>query len=232
MNRSSSHKPHFQKEISTPNQLHELMKISTMFTFALAAVAIGFLTQCSPYDPGGVGSGSQYLAGYGPSQRPQVDAAGNNPEVVQGYWDGDGVQGPPKIVIVRAEQKAYFYKGSKLVGMTPISTGDEAHGTPPGNFKVTEKDIDHVSSAYGVIKNIATGEIVNKDADTRKHKAGPGEVFVNAPMPNFLRFNHGIGMHTGYLPGYAASHGCVRLPDYMARKFYENAELGTPVIVK
>jgi len=39
-------------------------------------------------------------------------------------------------------------------------------------------------------------------------------------------------MHTGYLPGYAASHGCVRMPDHMARKFFENAEVGTPVIVE
>ena len=51
-------------------------------------------------------------------------------------------------------------------------------------------------------------------------------------MPNFMRFNHGIGMHTGFLPGYAASHGCVRMPEQMASKFYENAEIGTPVIVE
>lgn len=207
------------------------MKISTILTIGIAGIAVGFLSQCAPYPDGG--GGSQYLSGYGQrGGQPQIDQAGNNSALVRGYWDGDGVQGAPKIVIVRSEQKAYFYKGDRLVGMTPISTGDEAHGTPVGRYKVTQKSKDHKSSLYGVIKNRATGEVVNKDADTRKHKAGPGEVFVNAPMPNFLRFNHGIGMHTGYLPGYAASHGCVRLPDHMARKFYENAELGTPVIVK
>jgi len=116
--------------------------------------------------------------------------------------------------------------------MTPISSGDEGHGTPAGRYKVTQKSRDHASSLYGVIKNKATGEVVNKDADTRKHKAGPGEVFINAPMPNFLRFNGAIGMHTGYLPGYPASHGCVRLPDFMARKFFDNAVIGTPVIVE
>ena len=116
--------------------------------------------------------------------------------------------------------------------MTPISSGDEGHGTPAGRYKVTQKSRDHASSLYGVIKNKATGEIVNKDADTRKHKPRPGEVFINAPMPNFLRFNGAIGMHTGYLPGYPASHGCVRLPDFMARKFFDNAVIGTPVIVE
>jgi lipoprotein-anchoring transpeptidase ErfK/SrfK len=39
-------------------------------------------------------------------------------------------------------------------------------------------------------------------------------------------------MHTGYLPGYAASHGCIRMPDAIAEKFFENANLGTPVIVE
>jgi lipoprotein-anchoring transpeptidase ErfK/SrfK len=51
-------------------------------------------------------------------------------------------------------------------------------------------------------------------------------------MKNFLRFADGIGMHTGYLPGYAASHGCIRMPDFIAQKFFENANLGTPVIVE
>ncbi|MBT8044687.1 MAG: L,D-transpeptidase family protein [Verrucomicrobiae bacterium] len=150
----------------------------------------------------------------------------------KGYWDGDGVVGPAKIRIVRSEQKAYFYKGGTLVGVSPISSGDAEHTTPAGRFRITQKNIDHKSSLYGVIKNIATGEVVNKNADTRIHKAGPGEIFVNAPMPYFMRFNAGIGMHTGFLPGYPASHGCVRMPDKMARKFFENAKLGTPVIVE
>jgi len=209
------------------------MKTSKRLSIALIAITTGLLGQCTPYPDGGGGGSSQYLAGYG--QRggaAQIDTAGNNSAIVGGYWDGDGVQGSPKIVISRSEQKAYFYKGDRLVGATPVSTGSNTHRTPPGNFKVTQKSRDHKSSLYGVIKNRATGEVVNKDADTRKHRAGPGEVFVNAPMPNFLRFNGGIGMHTGYLPGYAASHGCVRLPDHMARKFFDHAEVGTPVVVR
>ncbi len=150
----------------------------------------------------------------------------------KGYWDGDGVSGAATIRIVRAEQKAYFYKGGVLVGMTPISSGNDKHSTPAGTFKVTEKDIDHESSVYGIIKNKMTGEIINKDADFRIHKPGPNEIAVHAPMPNFMRFNHGIGMHTGFLPGYAASHGCIRMPEQMASKFYENAKIGTPVIVE
>ncbi len=203
-------------------------------SLSLLAITLGvsFLSQCTPYDANGTtlgdGGGTQYLAGYGP-QNQQNQRPGYQD---QGYWDGDGVQGSAKIRINRREQKAYFYKGNTLVGVTPISSGDSAHTTPAGHFRVTEKDIDHESSAYGVIKDIATGEIVNSNADFRKDKVKAGQVAVHAPMPNFLRFNHGIGMHTGFLPGYPASHGCVRLPNNMAQHFYQNAQVGTPVIVE
>ncbi len=210
------------------------MKYFHLVTPIFSCVAFISLSQCTPYDASGnpAATGTQYLAGYGPPPTGLPISQGTPVNQPRGYWDGDGVPGAAKIRIVRSEQKAYFYKGGTLVGVSPISSGDSTHTTPAGSFRVTEKDIDHESSLYGVIKNRATGQIVNKNADTRKHRAGPGEVFVRAPMPYFLRFNHGIGMHTGFLPGYPASHGCVRMPDFMARKFYENAKIGTPVIVE
>ena len=172
---------------------------------------------------------SSYLAGF---RTPGATTQNDGPAHAQGYWDGDGVPGTASITIKRSEQKAYFYKGSQLVGVSPISTGKSTHTTPAGKFKITQKSKDHKSSLYGVIRDTTTGQIVNDDADTRKHRAGPGQVFENAPMPYFMRFNSGIGMHVGHLPGYAASHGCVRMPEPMAKKFFENASLGTPVIVK
>ncbi len=154
------------------------------------------------------------------------------PDYQKGYWDDDNIQGPASIVIIRSEQKAYFYKGEQVVGMSPISTGSSKYTTPAGRFKVSEKDIDHTSSLYGIIRDVATGQVVNDDADTRKHKPKRGQVYEGAPMAYFMRFNSGIGMHVGHLPGYAASHGCVRMPEDMAKKFYNAAKLGTPVIVK
>ncbi|MBL6922006.1 MAG: L,D-transpeptidase family protein [Akkermansiaceae bacterium] len=150
----------------------------------------------------------------------------------QGFWDAEGINGPPSIRIHRSEQKAYFYKGTHIVGMSPVATGKTTHTTPGGTFKISQKSKDHKSSLYGVIRDNATGQVVNDDADTRKHKAAPGQTFENAPMPYFMRFNGGIGMHVGHLPGYAASHGCVRMPKPMAIKFFENVEVGTPVIVE
>ena len=184
--------------------------------------------QNQPSNPRG-----NYLAGLGPLQY-SSHGSGPAPAIPDdvSYWDGDGITGTPLIKINRAQQKAFFYKGDKLVGVSRISTGKEGTNTPPGKYKVTEKDKDHFSSAYGVFKDKATGAMVNDNVDIRVDKIPPGCVYYPAPMKNFLRFNGGIGMHTGYLPGYAASHGCIRMPDKIAEKFFENAQLGTPVIVE
>jgi lipoprotein-anchoring transpeptidase ErfK/SrfK len=116
--------------------------------------------------------------------------------------------------------------------MSKISSGNEDHSTPPGRYKITQKNKDHKSSVYGVFKDKATGMTTNDNVDIRVDKVPPGQVYYAAPMPNFMRFNGGIGMHTGYLPGYAASHGCIRMPDHMAEHFFNNVEVGTPVIVE
>ncbi len=174
--------------------------------------------------------GSDYLAGLGVTT--PISPTTANPAESSSFWDGDSLGGYPSIRIVRAEQKAYFYKSGELVGVSPISSGDSTHNTPAGSYKVTEKDIDHASSRYGQIVDVATGATIIADADSQKHKPAAGQKFVGAPMPYFLRFNWGIGMHAGHLPGYAASHGCVRMPRPMARKFFEHAHLGTSVIVE
>lgn len=199
----------------------------------VSGLALLLLSQCVPYQTSlsSMSGQSGYLSEYRP-QNALPTSEGAPTYKPTGYWDGDGVEGKAKIRIVRAEQKAYFYKDEVLVGMTPISTGNDKHPTPAGSFQVTEKDIDYESKTYGIIKNKITDEVVNNNADFRIHKPGPNEIAVRAPMPFFMRFNHGIGMHTGFLPGYAASHGCVRMPEQMASKFFENAELGTPVIVE
>jgi len=57
-------------------------------------------------------------------------------------------------------------------------------------------------------------------------------MYRGAPMRWFMRLSwQGVGMHTGILPGYPASHGCVRLPDEIARMFYDRVKLGTVVTI-
>lgn len=180
--------------------------------------------------------GSDYLADVGgPVKRQASGGPHHKPPAIPddvSYWDGDGVSGKPLIRINRTQQKAYFYKGSVLVGVSRISSGDEDHGTPNGTYRITQKEKDHRSSVYGIFRDKTTGQTVNDDVDLRRDKVPPGAEYVGAPMPNFMRFAGGVGMHTGFLPGYAASHGCVRMPHQMAEKFFENVSVGTPVIVE
>lgn len=145
------------------------------------------------------------------------------------YWDGDGVTGAPFILIRLSEQRAYFYKGKELVGVSAISTGREGYDTPVGKFKIIQKSKDHSSSLYGNYVDIATGEIVKKDADTRKDPKPKGARYEGAKMPYFMRVVGGTGLHAGFLPGYAASHGCIRMPEFMAEAFFNNVSLKTPV---
>jgi lipoprotein-anchoring transpeptidase ErfK/SrfK len=130
-----------------------------------------------------------------------------------------------------AEQRAYFYKGHKLVGERTVSTGKRGFDTPPGHYRVIQKDKDHVSSEFGDYVN-ASGEVVKSNIDVRKDSQPAGTHFDGARMPYFMRFNGGYGMHAGYVPRFRASHGCIRLPARMARHFFENTPDDTPVIVK
>lgn len=147
------------------------------------------------------------------------------------YWRGDGVEGSPKIVVHLHEQRAYFYKGKKLVGESNISTGRKGFDTPPGTYRVIQKDEHHVSNLYGDYVD-DTGEIVERNVDITKDSQPAGTEFVGAKMPYFLRFTRGYGMHAGFVPRYRASHGCIRMPAEMAEHFFDAAEEDTPVIVK
>jgi len=146
------------------------------------------------------------------------------------YWDGEHASGPPSIRIDLGEQRAYFYKGGELVGISMVSTGREEFGTPDGSFKITQKNRDHRSNLYGDYVDSA-GHVVVRDVDVTKDRKPPGTTFLGARMPYFMRIHGGVGMHAGFLPGYAASHGCIRMPEHMAERFFANVSSGTPVQV-
>lgn len=173
---------------------------------------------------------SRYMAGY--TQKREHDWKSSPIPDDVSYWDGDHLTGPASIRINLTQQKAFFYKGGVLAGVSRISTGKEGRSTPSGNYKVMLKDLNHRSSSYGMFKEKGTDRIVDDDAEAHNEPVPPGCYYEGAPMFNFLQFAPAVGMHTGYLPGYAASHGCVRMPDSMAKKFFENAQVGTPVTVE
>lgn len=126
-------------------------------------------------------------------------------------------------------QMAYLLDNGRPVLASPISSGRYGHLTKTGSFKVLEKERTHYSSMYGKIVD-ARGNTIVADADADM-QVPPGGKFIPAPMNYFMRFDGADGMHAGYLPGYPASHGCVRMPQQLAIAFFNSVNVGTPVTV-
>ncbi len=152
------------------------------------------------------------------------------PEPEVSYWRGEGVSGRPRIEIALGEQKLRYYKGDQLVGESPVSTGREGFQTVVGRFAICEKDLDHESSLFGDYVD-AEGKVVQGDVDARKDPRPAGTRFDGADMRWFMRITGATGMHAGYLPGFPASHGCIRLPAEMAEIFFRETPMGTPVVI-
>jgi lipoprotein-anchoring transpeptidase ErfK/SrfK len=146
-------------------------------------------------------------------------------------WNGDGVPGAAKIVVHIQEQRAYFFKGKALVGETTVSTGKPGFSTPPGQYRVVWKDKDHISTRFGDYVD-DFGNVVKSNIDSARDPRPKGSHYDGARMPYAMFFRGGYAMHQGYVPPYAASHGCIRLPNGIAEIFFNNAPYGTPVVVK
>jgi lipoprotein-anchoring transpeptidase ErfK/SrfK len=193
-------------------------RISRIALLVLALFLVGCAadqqSELNPFFPGGT----------------EAPEAGGNVDNIS-YWDGDGIAGRPSIKIDLEAQRASFYRGHEIVGVSIVSTGREGHDTPPGKYRVTDKDKDHASSIYGDYVD-ESGQVIVPNVENKKDPRPPGTVFRGAAMPYFLRIHGSIGMHAGYLPGYPASHGCIRLPETMAVKFFENAPIGTAVEIR
>src|SRR5436305_11304781 len=112
--------------------------------------------------------------------------------------------GEPIMAIVSIKsQQVTFYDAEGWILRAPVSTGVKGRETPAGIFAVLEKDIDHRSTMYD-----------------------------DAWMPHMQRITwNGIALHGGPLPGYAASHGCVRMPFGFAEKLFDRTRIGMRVII-
>lgn len=135
------------------------------------------------------------------------------------------------VVVSLSKQRAYLMIGDQIVADSPISSGKRGHSTPTGNFSVLEKDPDHRSSIYGDYVD-SSGRVVRAGISAKIDAAPSGTHYVGAPMTWFMRLTgEGVGMHIGILPGYPASHGCIRMPADGAKLFYDHVKVGTPVEV-
>lgn len=197
---------------------------------ACGAVLLLGLASCASYDRRLTSTATHYLGQDG-SQVIQSATMNRSYAEAISYWDGDGVPGQPRIVVSLSQQKAFFYKNGKLVGVSAISTGREGHDTPPGNYRIIEKKEHHVSNLYGDYVD-AQGNVLVSGVAVKKDPMPPGARFRGAPMPYWMRLTTGgVGLHAGFLPGVPDSRGCIRLPERMAKAFFANAPLGTPVSI-
>ena len=121
------------------------------------------------------------------------------------YWWNPQLspQGPVVVLVSIPQQTMHVYRNGILIGRSTVSSGSNGNDTPAGVFTILEKKETHRSKKYD-----------------------------NAPMPNMQRLTWtGIAMHSGQLPGYAASHGCIRLPyDFSQLLFATTGKGGTVVV--
>jgi L,D-transpeptidase catalytic domain len=122
----------------------------------------------------------------------------------QFVWDPKAAStGPLFLVIDLTRQRALLYRDGVPIAASAISTGSKGRETPTGVFTILQKEVFHRSRTYD-----------------------------NAPMPYMQRLTaKGVAMHAGNLPGYPASHGCIRLPKGFAKLLYGVTQLGTPVMI-
>ncbi len=195
---------------------------SLSLLIALASLAL-FLGACEETDPRYSGQ-TQYLGGVYGNQ-----PTSNAPQDTVSYWDGDNIGGKPSIKISISEQRAYFYKNKMLVGISQLSTGREGKNTPAGHYSVINKDQNHASSLYGDFVD-SQGNVVQPNVSVHDPKP-QGTHFKGASMPYYMQIAPGFGLHAGYLPGYPASHGCIRMPEFMAENFFKSVSTGTSVTI-
>jgi lipoprotein-anchoring transpeptidase ErfK/SrfK len=136
-----------------------------------------------------------------------------------------------RIVVSLPKQRAYLMLAEQIVIDSPISSGKRGHTSPAGHLRVLEKDPNHHSNLYGDFVD-RSGRVVRAGVSARIDAAPSGTHFAGAAMKWFLRLTEdGVGMHIGILPGYPASHGCIRMPPDGAKLFYDHVKVGTPVDV-
>jgi lipoprotein-anchoring transpeptidase ErfK/SrfK len=136
------------------------------------------------------------------------------------------------VIVSISKQRAYLMTGEQVAIDSPISSGKRGHATPTGSLSVQQKDKDHHSNIYGDYKD-GNGRTVRSGISAHIDSAPSGTHFVGASMKWFMRLTgEGVGMHVGILPGYPASHGCIRMPEPAAAQFFSHVKVGTPVLVE
>ena len=160
--------------------------------------------QTSPPEQTSISPSPSKPASTKPTPKPRKKGAVDALKPGQFVWVTRAIyEGAMKTVIVLDIQRIYVFQSDKLIGFSTISSGKKGKETPTGFFNILQKNVDHKSNLYS-----------------------------DAPMPFMQRLTwDGIAMHGGYLPGYPASHGCIRLPLAFAKALFGVTRLDQEVFV-
>ena len=116
---------------------------------------------------------------------------------------GNNAEGPALVIVNLKTQKLVLFHNGVPIGASTVSSGSPGRETPTGVFTILQKRKEHYSSTYN-----------------------------NAPMPNMQRLTErGIALHAGKLPGYPASHGCIRLPHAFSGLLFGATNVGMTVVI-
>src|SRR6516225_9421960 len=132
-------------------------------------------------------------------------------------WLGRSASAQYSVQLDLTEQKVYLLYNDRAIMESPVSSGRPGHLTPTGTFRISNKDLKHVSSIYGRIVD-RSGRTVVLDADVDMPRPA-GTRFLTASMRYFMQFATGIGFHAGSSHGFPAPNGRIRTPAQQATAF-------------
>ncbi|MBG7608392.1 MAG: L,D-transpeptidase [Verrucomicrobia bacterium] len=180
------------------------MKNKIVFMAALGlAAAMGF-SSCSMNAAGG--GLSSYQAYDRPAKLPK------NPSAV-------------KVKVSLSKQRVYVMEGNDILLSMPVSVGAPSTPTPTGSFRIFNKEHKHRAFTHGYAKS------GNQVKQTYLRNKPSGWDFKGTPMPYWCEFKSAYGFHTGWVKHSPCTHGCIRMHENLAPKFYRLVSNGTPVSI-
>lgn len=174
--------------------------------FAAAALAAGAFSSCSTTSSGGGGGLSAYQSYDRPAKKP------SNPSAV-------------KVKVSLSKQRVYVMENGSPLLVMPVSVGAPGTTTPSGSFTIFKKEHYHRANTHGYAY---AGSTARK---TMLASKPGGWAFKGTPMPYWCEFKANYGFHTGWVKHTPCTHGCIRMHENLAPKFYNLVKVGTPVSI-
>lgn len=178
------------------------MMKNTILMLSVAALGAAGFSSCSMNSAGG--GMSSYQAYDRPTKLPK------NPSAV-------------KVKVSLSKQRVYVMEGSEMLMAMPVSVGAANSPTPTGNYSISDKQHKYRANTHGYAYS---GSQVKQTFLSSKPA---GWSFKGTPMPYWCEFKPAFGFHTGWIKHSPCTHGCIRMHENLAPKFYRLVSVGTPV---